>query len=83
MSVVPFFVESCYLYLSRLSGKQSSTNDTIGIIVSIIIGYIPLFRVRMGLLVRISVSAVYITGLVLLLTLFSFVFVCVIFRDCL
>ncbi len=83
MSAVPFFVEACYLYLSRLSGKQSSNSDTVGLIGSIIIGYLPLFWMRMKLSVRLLISFIYVIGLGFMLLVFSFAFVCIVLRDCL
>lgn len=83
MYVLPFIVESVYLYASRASGKQTANSDTLGIISSVILGSIPLYRTRMKLLPRFFALVAYNVGLVSMLTLFSFVFVCVVLRDCL
>ena len=83
MLVIPFIVEAGYLYVSRVLGKQSSVNDTVGLIGSIIMGYLPLFWMRMDLYVRLLISVVYVIGLGFILLIFSFAFVCIILRDCL
>ena len=83
MYVIPFILESGYLYISRTLGKQTSSSDTLGIIGSVIIGSLPLLRMRMSLLKRSLVLVSYILGIGLTLIVFSFIFACVILKDCL
>lgn len=85
MLVAPLAIEAAWLYLSRTSGFPPNTGsaDTLGLGLSIAVGSLAMFRMRLSLVARLSLLVAYIAVMGLMLLVFTFSFVCVVFQNCL
>jgi len=83
MLLAPFVVEACYLWVSRITGRESSASDTVGLVVSIAIGSGPLLFMRLSLQAYLLSLAIYTAVMGFVVFAFAFAFVCSAFGDCL
>jgi len=83
MILVPVFIMSVELSITRRFGIGATQWDTVGLVVSIVVGVSCLWRSPLRTAPRIWLSIVYIPLGAALLVLYSLLFVCFAFRDCL
>jgi hypothetical protein len=81
--LLPVFLVSTELWITRWSGIGATYWDFVGLIVALLAGLLCLWQLPLRIAARVGLSAVYIVLGAAFLFFYALYFVCALFRDCL